>query len=115
MSDSEMLKWQEMSSREKQSQLYKFDKPGHEKTITQEMRQKDFDNYTTTDDHGMHIVGTAKDQNGAKYYYVKNSWAESNLYDGYFYASVPFVQYKTMSVMVNKNAIPRKLRKKLGL
>ncbi|MEA3445997.1 MAG: C1 family peptidase [Bacteroidota bacterium] len=115
MNDSEMLKWQEMSKKEKQAQLYKFDKPGHEKTITQEMRQEAFDNYQTTDDHGMHIVGTAKDQNGAKYYYVKNSWAESNLYDGYFYASVPFVQYKTMCIMVHKNAIPKKIKKKLGL
>ncbi len=115
MSDSEMLKWQEMSEKEKQAQLYKLDKPGKEKAITQEMRQEAFDNYQTTDDHGMHIIGTAKDQNGTMYYYVKNSWAESNLYDGYFYASVPFVQYKTMCVMVHKDAIPKNIKKKLGL
>lgn len=115
MSDSEMLKWQEMSEKEKQAQLFKFDKPGAEKTITQQLRQEAFDNYETTDDHGMHIVGTANDQNRNKYYYVKNSWAESNLYDGYFYASVPFVQYKTMSIMVHKDAIPKTIKKKLGL
>ena len=115
MSDSEMLKWQEMSAKEKQAQLYKLDKPGKEKTITQELRQEAYDNYQTTDDHGMHITGMAKDQNGNKYYYVKNSWAESNKYDGYFYASVPFVQYKTMCVMVHKDAIPKNIKKKLGL
>ncbi|MCF8371218.1 MAG: C1 family peptidase [Bacteroidales bacterium] len=115
MSDSEMLKWQEMSEKDKQAQLYKLDKPGKEKAITQELRQQAFDNYETTDDHGMHIIGTAKDQNGNPYYYVKNSWAESNLYDGYFYASVPFVQYKTMSIMVHKDAIPKTIKKKLGL
>lgn len=115
MSDSEMLKWQEMSEKDKQAQLYKLENPGKEKTITQELRQQAFDNYETTDDHGMHIVGTAKDQIGNKYYYVKNSWAKSNLYDGYFYASVPFVQYKTMSIMVHKDAIPKNIKKKLGL
>ncbi len=115
MSDSEILKWQEMSAREKQAQLYKFDAPGDEKEITPELRQAAYDNYETTDDHGMHIVGMAKDQNGSKYYYVKNSWAASNKYDGYFYASVPFMKYKTMSIMVHKDAIPKNIKKKLGL
>ncbi|MFV0554674.1 MAG: aminopeptidase C [Mangrovibacterium sp.] len=115
MSNAEIAKWENMSASEKEAQLYKFDKPGNEKNITQEMRQEAYDNYQTTDDHGMEIVGLAKDQNGTPYYIVKNSWGEYNKYKGYFYASVPFVQYKTMSIMVNKNAIPKDLRKKLGL
>lgn len=116
MTDSEKAKWAEMSEREKEKQMYTFEKPGKEKNITQEMRQQAFDNYTTTDDHGMHITGTAKDQNGTKYYMVKNSWGtKGNDYKGWFYASVPFVRYKTMYIMVNKNAIPKNIRKKLNL
>lgn len=116
MSDSEISKWDEMTKREQQASLYKFKEPGSEKEITQEDRQKAFDNYETTDDHGMHIIGIAKDQNGTKYYYVKNSWADnSNKYNGYFYASEAFVRYKTMSIMINKNAIPKKIKKKLDL
>lgn len=115
LSGSELLKWQEMSKAEKEAQMYKLEKPGQEKVITQEVRQLAFDNYETTDDHGMHFVGLAKDQNGNKYYYVKNSWADSNDYKGYFYASVPFVQYKTTSIMIHKNAVPKKIAKKLGL
>ena len=92
-----------------------MDKPGKEKVITQEMRQIDFDNYQTTDDHGMLIVGSAKDQNGASYYKVKNSWGDYNDYDGYFYASKPYVMFKTTSIMVNKAAIPKNIRKKLNL
>ncbi len=63
----------------------------------------------------MQITGIAKDQNGNKYYIVKNSWAESNDYKGYFYASEAFVKSKTTDLMVNKKAIPEQIRKKLGL
>jgi len=87
-----------------------------EKNITQEMRQAAFDNYETTDDHGLHIIGTAKDQFGTPFYIVKNSWnANSNKFGGYFYASIPYVRYKTTCIMVNKKAIPAKIAKKLGL
>lgn len=90
--------------------------PVKEKTITQEMRQIAFDNYETQDDHGMLIMGTAKDQNGNNYYKVKNSWGTTNSrYDGYFFVSIPYVQYKTTSVMVNKKAIPADIAAKLGL
>lgn len=94
-----------------------FMSPGDEKEITQEMRQKAFDNYETTDDHGMHITGIAKDQNGTKYYLVKNSWGTgfTEMHDGYFFASEAYVKYKTMDIMVHKDAIPKKLRKKLGI
>ncbi len=116
MSDSERSKWSEMSSREKAKQLYTFEKPGKEKVITQEMRQAEFDNYKTTDDHGMHITGIAKDQNGTEYYIVKNSWStKGNDYKGYFYASKPFVQLKSTSIMIHKNALPKEIAKKLGI
>jgi len=115
MTDSEKSKWSELSTKDKQKQLYNFGTPGSEKEITQELRQEGFDNYLTTDDHGMVIEGIAKDQNGNKYYYVKNSWSTDGVYDGYFYASHPFVAYKTMSILVNKNSIPKKIKKKMGL
>jgi len=80
------------------------------------MRQKGFDNYETTDDHGMHITGIAKDQNGVKYYIVKNSWSEKgNDYAGYFYASETFVRLKTMDYMIHKDALPKDIRKKLDI
>jgi bleomycin hydrolase len=86
-----------------------------EKTITQEMRQVAYDNYQTTDDHGMHVTGLVKDQNGTKYYRVKNSWGTGNHCNGYFYASEAFVRYKTMNIMLHKDALPKKLAKKLGI
>ena len=76
---------------------------------------KAFDNYETTDDHGMHIIGVAKDQNGKRYYIVKNSWGKTNQCDGYFYASEAFVEYKTINFLVHKDALPKKISKKLGL
>ncbi|MEI6174087.1 MAG: C1 family peptidase [Bacteroidota bacterium] len=112
----ESAKWSKMSDADKDKLLYKFDKPNPEKKITQEMRQLEFDNYQTTDDHGMHLTGIAKDQNGTKYYLIKNSWGtEGSPYKGYFYASEPYVRLKTMDIMVNKNAIPKEIRKKLGI
>lgn len=113
--DSERAKWDNLTKREKGRLKFDFKKPLKEKKITQEMRQVAYDNYETTDDHGMHIVGLYKDQTGKEYYKVKNSWNTNNIYDGYFYASKPFFEYKTMSIMVNKKDIPEHIRKKLGL
>ena len=116
MSDSDKAKWTNLSDREKEAQLNTFDKPAFEKTITQELRQAAFDNYQTTDDHGMLIVGTAKDQNGKVYFKIKNSWGVAgSKYNGYFYASKAFILYKTTSIMVNKNSIPKPLAIKLGI
>ncbi|GET21617.1 aminopeptidase [Prolixibacter denitrificans] len=115
MTNTELSKWEKLTAKEKNEQLYKLDKPGKEKHITQEMRQEAFDDWQTTDDHGMHIIGLAKDQNGTMYYKVKNSWGDYNAWDGYFYASKPYVRYKTTCIMVNKNAIPKAIREKLGL
>ena len=114
MTDTEKEKWEELTKKEKQAALYKFDKPGREKTITQEMHQEAFDNYSMTDDHGMHLTGKAKDQNGNEYFIVKNSWDDGGKYDGYFYASRAFVLMNTLDIMVHKDAIPKHIKKKLG-
>lgn len=110
---SERDKWEKLTERERAAQLYTFDKPVKEKLITQEMRQQAFDNYQTTDDHGMQICGIAKDQNGNKYYIIKNSWSAEGKYEGYFYASEAFVKYKTMDIMIHKDAAPKDIMKKL--
>lgn len=116
MTDSEISKWESLSKTEKAAKLSGDAGPVKEKVITQEMRQVAYDNYTTTDDHGMHIVGIAKDQKDNKYFIVKNSWADdSNKYNGYFYASYPFVAYKTMSFMIHKDALSKEMKSKLGL
>lgn len=86
-----------------------------EKVITQEMRQEAYDNWETTDDHGMVIYGLAKDQNGKEYFMMKNSWGDYGPYKGLWYVSKPFVAYKTMNILINKNAIPSKIAKKLGI
>lgn len=113
---SERLKWEKLSEVDLKSQMYTFDKPGAEREITAEIRQEAFDRQETTDDHGMHMVGYAYDVNGKKYYIIKNSWAEaSNSIGGYFYASEAYVLYKTISVMVHKDAIPKDLKAKLKL
>lgn len=105
--------YDDMTQAEKDSM---FNKPSDEKVITQQLRQEAFDNLSTTDDHGMQIVGKAKDQIGHEYYLVKNSWGtERNDLDGYFYCSVPYFLYKTTSILVNKHAIPKDIAKKMGI
>lgn len=89
--------------------------PCPELLVTQEMRQEAFDDYSTTDDHGMHIFGKAKDQNGTEYYMVKNSWGKSGPYNGIWYVSKEYVKYKTTDIVINKNAIPTAIREKLNL
>lgn len=86
-----------------------------EKVITQEMRQLGYDNWETTDDHGMLIYGIAKDQNGKEYFMMKNSWGEYGPYKGLWYVSKPYVAYKTMNILIHKDAIPAKIAKKLGI
>jgi len=115
LAGSEKEKWEEMTDDERQDRMFSFDEPVPEKTITQEMRQTGFDKYKTTDDHGMHIIGIAKDQNGKEYYKVKNSWNTDNKYKGYFYASKAFIRYKTMSIVVHKDALPKDIKKKLNI
>ncbi len=113
MADAEIAKWTAMPKNKKMEEWLK--NPGKEKEITQEMRQEAFDNYQTTDDHGMHAIGKATDQNGNKYFIVKNSWGEYGDYKGYLYASYPFVKYKTLNIVIHKDALPKDLKKKLGI
>ena len=90
--------------------------PEKEKVVTQAIRQKSYDDFGTTDDHLMQITGLAKDQKGTKFYYTKNSWGtKGKVYGGYWYMSEPYVRLNTIAIMVNKNAIPQDLRKKLRI
>lgn len=92
-----------------------FTKPGEEIKVTQENRQANFESYATTDDHLMHIVGIALDQNGNKYYLIKNSWGETGPYEGYLYMSESYAKMKTISIMLHKNGLPSSTARKLSL
>ena len=113
LTGSDMARWLGLSKSDRRKEL--TSKPLPEINVTQEMRQTAFDNWETTDDHGMLIYGIAKDQNGKEYYMVKNSWGLSGKYKGIWYASKAFVKYKTMNILVHKKAIPADIAKKLGL
>jgi bleomycin hydrolase len=105
-------KYNDMTTEEKADL---FNGPKNELVITEELRQKAFDNYTTTDDHGMHIIGLSKDQNGKEYYIVKNSWGASNDYKGYLFMTKEFVKYKTTDIMLHKGGVPATIAKKMGI
>ncbi len=111
LSGSDMAHWLKMKPEEKKLNS----KPQPQKWCTQEERQKAYDNWETTDDHGMLIYGIAKDQEGNEYYMVKNSWGKAGKYEGIWYASKAFARYKTMNIVVHKDALPKNIRKKLGL
>ncbi len=115
-SGSDQARWVGLSRTEKAS---KFEEmiaaPCEEIVATQEMRQAAYDNYETTDDHGMLIYGIAKDQTGKKYYMVKNSWSDENKYKGTWYVSENFVRYKTMNIVVSKEVLSKKTKKQLNV
>ncbi len=113
LTGSDMAHWLGKSASDKRKEL--TSKPLPEITVTQEMRQEAFDNWETTDDHGMLIYGIAKDQNGKEYFMVKNSWGTEGKYKGIWYASKAFAAYKTMNILVHKDAIPADIAKKLSL
>ena len=115
VSGTERSKWENISEEELSTQKYLFNQPLPEKKITQEIRQIAFDRQYTTDDHAMHLVGWATDQNGSKYYIIKNSWGEYNKYNGYFYASKAYVLYKTLAILIHKDAVPKNILKKLDI
>lgn len=110
---SDQAHWLKLNRIERRSELTK--KPLKQKVCTPEERQLAYDNFETTDDHGMQIFGTAQDQEGNLYYMVKNSWGSAGKYNGIWYATPEFCRYKTMNIVVNKNAIPKDLRKKYGI
>jgi aminopeptidase C len=113
LTGSDMARWTGLSATDRRNEL--TSRPLPEIEVTQEMRQEAYDNWETTDDHGMLIYGIAKDQNGKEYFMVKNSWGFSGKYKGIWYASKAFVAYKTMNILIHKDGIPKKIAKKLGL
>ena len=107
--------WNDMAEEER---VALFAGPAQEASITPEMRQRAYDSWETTDDHGMQITGKVKDQSGKEYYIVKNSWGEisnPNSPAGYLYVSKAFVEYKTISILAHKKSLPKDMAKKLGL
>ena len=100
-------------SDEERATLFKGPKPDRE--ITPEARQAAYENYTTTDDHGMHITGLVKDQTGKEWYKVKNSWGPNNDYQGYVYVSKNYVRFKSIAILLHKDGVPRDIRKKLDI
>ncbi len=115
MQGSDMARWLKLSTAKKRDIIDSLGCTVPEIIPTQEMRQERFDNWELTDDHGMHLYGIAKDQNGKEYYMVKNSWGESGDYKGIWYMTKNFIVANTMDFMVNKNALPKDVRKKLKL
>ena len=113
LTGSDMAHWLGLSKADRRAEL--TSRPLPEMTVTQQMRQDAYDNWETTDDHGMLIYGLAKDQNGKQYFMVKNSWGQAGKYKGFWYASEAFVAYKTMNIVVHKNAIPKEILKKLNI
>ncbi len=114
MDGTELSRWVQLSDADREKEKNEVKGPCKERTITQADSQRTFDNYETTDDHGMVIVGTATDQEGNRYYKVKNSWDTNQLYGGYLYVSEPYFLEKTISVMVNDGGIPAQVAKKIG-
>ena len=112
---SDMAKWLKMTATKKRDIIDSLGCKVPEIVPTQEMRQERFDNWELTDDHGMHIFGVAKDQNGKEYYMVQNSWGKTGDYKGIWYMTKAFIAANTMDFLINKNAIPAEIRKKLGL
>ena len=115
LSGSDMAHWLKLTKTEKKNVLDSLGCKVPEVTPTQKLRQERFDNWELTDDHGMLIYGIAKDQNGKEYYMVKNSWGETGDYKGIWYMTKNFIANNTMDFVVNKNAVPKDIRKKLGI
>ena len=115
MKGSDMAHWLGLSTAKKKDLIDSLGVNVPEITPTQKQRQERFDNWELTDDHGMLIFGIAKDQNGKEYYMVKNSWGETGDYKGIWYMTKDFIAANTMDYMINKNAIPKDIRKKMGL
>ena len=113
LSGSDMARWLKMSPAKRTNLVDSLGCTVPELEPTAEQRQQRFDNWELTDDHGMLIYGIAKDQNGKEYYMVKNSWGESGDYKGTWYMTKNFIIANTMDYMVNKNAIPKDILKKI--
>ena len=115
LTGSDMERWTQLSDKDREEEKWDIKGPVKEMEVTQELRQQMFDNKETTDDHGMVLVGTAKDQEGNRYFKVQNSWDTNQLYNGFFYVSEAFFKAKTLDILVNKAAVPKAIAKKLGI
>lgn len=115
MKGSDMARWLKLTPAKKKSLVDSLGVNVPEVVPTQKQRQERFDDWELTDDHGMLIFGIAKDQNGKEYYMVKNSWGKSGDYDGIWYMTKNFIIANTMDFMVNKNAVPKDIRKKCNI
>ena len=113
LAGSDMARWLKLTRTEKTNLLDSLGCKVPEITPTPERRQERYDNWELTDDHGMLIYGIAKDQNGKEYYMVKNSWGETGDYKGIWYMTKAFICDNTMDYLVNKNAIPTDILKKM--
>lgn len=112
---TELARWVKMSDRDRAAKQYDVVGPCKEIEVTEQSRQEMFDRQETTDDHGMEIIGIARDQHGNRFYKVKNSWDTNQVYDGYFYVSEPYLLAKTIDILVHRDAIPKDIRKRLKL
>ena len=114
---SDQARWVGLNRGERHTLLQKLIRSANVPEIdpTQEYRQKGYDNFELTDDHGMVIYGIAKNQIGRKFFMVKNSWGETGEYKGHWYASYNFVKGKTMNIVLHRSAIPEDIAKKLGI
>ena len=116
LAGSEQSKWEAMSKKELMKNMYSFEEPITEMNVTDSLRQNAFDNYSATDDHLMHLTGLLKDQNGTFYYVTKNSWADnSNENGGYLSMSEAYMRMNTVAIMIHRDALPKALKKKLGI
>ena len=113
---TDRARFEKMNTKNRLEEVYKFERPYPEVKVTPEIRQEGYTSFTTTDDHLMHITGIVKDQHGTPYYITKNSWGtDRNAFGGYLNMSESYVRAKTIYVMVHKDALPKALKKKLGL
>lgn len=115
MDGTELSRWVQLSDNDREKQKFEAKGPVEEIEVTPEVRQEMFDRQETTDDHGMVIVGRAVDQKGNRYYKVKNSWDTNQIYGGYFYVSEPYFLAKTLSILLNREGVPAKTLKALGI
>ncbi len=115
LTGSDKDRWTNISKDDLSHLLANFDRPVPELRVTQENRQQNFENLTTTDDHLMHITGMATDQNGTLYFITKNSWGSDGVYKGFLYMSEAYVRMKTIAIMVHRKAIPQEIAHKLGI
>ncbi|MGL4292190.1 MAG: aminopeptidase C [Bacteroidales bacterium] len=116
LSGTDRARFEKLDEKGRLEEVFKFEQPYPEIVVTPEVRQQGFESFVTTDDHLMHITGITKDQNCTPYYITKNSWGtDRNKFNGYLNMSDSFVRAKTIYIMVHKDAIPKGIKRKLGM